>query len=216
MYKTLALICFLSVFFAQAQTPTPKIPLYKYELGLNITNTLVAMAGTQALANADPYLFSLKVGRKSGFLRSSFHVAYSNNQELDPNSGLRTVGTKNGEFRLGYEWRKPITERFTIYTGLDAALSYNYKTVDFETNATTERVIQTQESVGVGGGPVLGVLFRLHPRIYLGTESWLYAMYNQGSQTTQFFNGDLPKERFNAGLNIVTNAPNSLYVVIKF
>jgi hypothetical protein len=196
--------------------PTTKLPARSIELGVNVTRTLTAFVGNQTSTSTDPFLLSLKLPKNQKTVRIGANINYDNNQTLEPNNGVRTNAQQTAQMRIGYEKRREITPKFLVYYGLDATGSLVNQSSDFVTDLLTDRVIQSIDGYGFGGGPVLGFMYKLHPRIALSTESWFYTTYNYRQFTTQFFNGDATKTTYTNALNAQFAAPSSLYIIVTF
>lgn len=186
------------------------------EIGLNITSTLAGFfnSGGQNLSN-DPYLFSLKFIKPNGATRLGINFSFNERQEFFNNSE-RKVSERNFSLRAGYEWRETIGTRFTLYYGLDGVGSYDYEKADlFDFNQT--QTFKTNNSVySLGFGPVLGIMFRLHKRIYLSTEGWVYGKYNRQISEFRLNPFSDPEKTKSNGWDIKPVIPSSLYLIFSF
>lgn len=186
----------------------------KLELGMNITQTLAGFfnSGGQNLPT-DPYLFSLKIPGARSTFRTSGNIRFRNREEAS-NSGQRLIYEKDIQLRAGFEWRRTLTKKFSFYYGLDAVMRYQQEDVDFNTNGGTIEL--GKNSTGFGGGPLMGLLFHLSPKIMLSTESSLYGVATSGKEKDQIDPGSPPIEQKIRQFEMLPSIPNSLYVFFRF
>jgi len=184
------------------------------ELGLNITATLAGFfnSGGQGLP-ADPYMFGLKLSRSKGALRLGIGGRFQRRTEF-LFFGDRTTSNQQLEVRGGYEWREAFGPRFTLLWGLDLAGRYRNEAVRL--SSFPQDITVSSRELGVGGGPVLGMLFHLSPRVSLSTESFLYAFYVSGREEDPADNPTQPVVNKSSGVDISPVLPSSLYVIFKF
>lgn len=138
------------------------------------------------------------------------------NQNEDNFTG--TLKTKTNQFntRLGFEWQFKVTRRWNFFTGLDAIYSSGiaYSEIPID---NINKVITESKSTSVGGGPVVGLQFRLNKRISLLAEG---ALYYQNSKTTD--RSDMPSFPGNNSKEVTKeNSINftglqSIFLVITF
>lgn len=186
----------------------------RVELGMNITQTLSGFfnAGSQALPT-DPYLFSIKFPGARSTFRMGVNARVRNREEAS-NSGQRLIYEREAHFRAGLEWRRSLSKKFAFYYGLDAIMHYQQADVDFNTNGGTIEL--GSNSTGFGGGPLLGLMFHLSPKVLLSTESSLYAMASSGKEKDQTDPALPPTEQKIRQFEFLPTIPNSLYVFFRF
>jgi hypothetical protein len=117
---------------------------------------------------------------------------------------------------LGFEWQFKVTRRWNFFTGLDAIYSSGtaYSEVPLD---NINKIITETKSTSVGGGPVVGLQFRLNKRISLLAEG---ALYYQNSKTTD--RSDIPSFPDNNSKEVTKeNSINftglqSIFLVITF
>lgn len=155
-------------------------PARRVEVGLNITNTLtnVFSSSTNGITN-DPYLLSLKFGqfdRRRWRMGLNFRVRTKEDSDIS-GTNIEEKETQ-ANFRLGHEWVYPVSRRFAFYWGVDAVFDVDLSLIrnTFGFGSAELR----SERWGYGGGPLLGVQWRVHPRVALTTESSIYAIYHSG------------------------------------
>lgn len=151
------------------------------EIGLNISNTLGSFFGTADNAlTTDPYFVSLRIGHAKHRLRMGFNFKIKDRDAPDSNGSLKEKQTKV-DVRIGYERVYGVSPRVALYWGIDGVLNANVERVEASSIFGGSSILK-QETFGFGGGPVLGVMYRLHPRVTLSTESSLYAIYRTGTK----------------------------------
>jgi hypothetical protein len=151
-------------------------------VGLNITQTLGNLLGTAgANSAADPFLLSLRAGDEQHRFRMGLNFRVKNAEGFDPSLGFRTVTERKVDLRMGYERNYTLSNRFDMYWGLDAVLRRQTELI--ETSFGGGNANLKLGSTGIGGGPVMGVMFRVHPRVRLSTEATLYGIYTEGEKT---------------------------------
>jgi hypothetical protein len=219
MKKTLLLILLLGTsLYTQAQDTTRTT----HELGINASGfikTFITPANSTPLsATANTYLLSYKSVFKNGTaIRFGLGGNLVNrNQNEDNFTG--TLKTKTNQFntRLGFEWQFKVTRRWNFFTGLDAIYSSGtaYSEVPLD---NINKIITETKSTSVGGGPVVGLQFRLNKRISLLAEG---ALYYQNSKTTDM--SDIPSFPDNNSKEVTKeNSINftglqSIFLVITF
>lgn len=184
------------------------------ELGLNITGTLAGFfnSGGQGLP-ADPYLFSLKFSHAKRAIRLSIGGRFQRRSEFQP-IGDRIIANQQLEVRTGYEWRQAFGPRFTLFWGLDLAGRYLEESV--ELSSFPQNITVGSRELGLGGGPAMGLMFHLSPRVSFSTEAFLYAFYVSGREEDPADDPLRPTVRKIRGVDIAPVLPSSLYVIFKF
>lgn len=185
------------------------------EVGLNITNTLAGFfnAGGTDLPT-DPFLLNYKKVNDSGALRFGVNFRVVNRKEF-LNNGERDLKENDFFFRGGYEWRSKVSKRFTLYYGLDAVAEYQNEQLKF-TSFGFEDLASFENVYGVGGGPVLGIIFRLNQRIAFSTEGSIYGVVLYNDSRQEIGNGLPPTENNSTGFRLLPSVPSSLYVIFSF
>jgi len=185
------------------------------EIGLNITNTLAGFfnAGGSNLPT-DPFLLSYKKANDKGAIRFGTNFRVTSQKEF-LNNGERDLRENDFFFRAGYEWRSVIDKRFTFYYGLDGVFEFENEQLDF-TSFGFEDLSSFENVYGIGGGPVLGVLFRLNNRVALSTEGSIYGVFLYNDSRQDIGNGLPPTENSSTGLRLLPAVPSSLYVIFSF
>ncbi|MEO6759649.1 MAG: hypothetical protein ABIO24_09365 [Saprospiraceae bacterium] len=158
--------------------PLDSVPRH-FTVGLNITNTLGNFLGSGAALTSDPYLLNFRIGNARRRLRLGLNFKVRDKRDPDQSS---IFSEKSTDFRarLGYEWTLPMSRRLSAYWGLDGVFEYN--TDDIRTSFQSGGArLQTRQG-GLGGGPVFGINWWVHPRVALSTECSLYAIGRRGRE----------------------------------
>jgi hypothetical protein len=202
----------LSCALLQGQDTTDFRP--KLELGMNITQTLSGFFNASSTAQGlDPYLFSMKLGVSNRLIwRIGANVRVQNREEFQ-STGQRIIEDRNIDLRFGFEFRKVMLKRFLLNYGLDGAWrQYNNK-VDFQFAGGS--LTTGSDSRGYGGGPFLGILYKLGPRVMLGTEGAAYFFYTEGDTRNQVDPQVPPQVTRVRSVDFRPYVPNSLYLFFR-
>jgi len=165
----------------------------------------------------DPYIFSFKLLKSDGAIRSAYNFRTKTSSEFDFNSGFggqRDAKEISAAIRVGWEWRKKISNRFSVYWGADLVSRFDKEVVDF--NDFQSNLKLDEQQVGIGGGPIMGILFFITPAISLSTEAAIYGVYEKGRIQNDLIPGS-PAERIpTRGFELIPTIPNALYVHFRF
>ncbi len=185
------------------------------EIGLNITTTLAGFFNSGGDAfQKDPYLFSLKLVKGNSAWRTGVNFRVRNSEEQLPDFNSRKIKENEFSFRIGKEWRKPVSKRFSLNYGLDAVGSWSLD--KSESQFSFPSLFSKEEEFGIGAGPFLGVLFHLNERVSFATEAFAYGVFYTGSSKTDIGSGLPPEEREIREFRVEPAPPNSLYVFFSF
>jgi hypothetical protein len=212
LLSALFILLLTHILSAQDDAPQPEKKL-KHELGLNVTNLITDLLGNNNRSDPGTYLLSYKRLNGRSALRVGLNVNYSLTQERF-NGFNNNLTNQNIQLRLGKEWRHDIVKRFQYYFGVDALAGYQSE--QSAANVSGATIIQKDEVVLVGVGPVLGFQFAIYEKLLIGTEGSLYATFNRTSTDFSTF-GSIPiPDRSANGLKIQTGLPKSLFLILKF
>ncbi len=206
------------VFMAQfgfSQQKEPKNMTLQHELGLNVTNLLTDLLGNNNRTDAGVYLLSYKKVKSNRALRIGATINFSvkNQNNLNVSSSLTN---QNFQLRIGRETRQNLSTKFQYYYGLDFIGGFQQE--QSSATAGSGQIIQTDKVFTIGGGPVLGFQFAIYDRLLIGTEGSLYAAYNKSSVDFKAFTTGsvvFPNKK-SEGMNIQTNLPKFLFLIVKF
>jgi hypothetical protein len=186
---------------------------FKHELGLNVTNLITDLLGNNNRSDPGTYLISYKRLNGNSAFRLGLNVNFSLSQERF-NGFDNNLTNQNLQVRLGKEWRHDIVKRFQYYFGVDALVGFQSEQSAANVNGST--IIQKDQVVLAGVGPVLGFQFAIYDKLLIGTEGALYATFNRTSTDFTVI-GSIPiPSRSSNGLNIQTGLPKSLFLILKF
>lgn len=192
----------------------------KIEFLMNISNAISRFAGNGPLMKVDeePFLFGMKykVNESKGAIRLGLNMLYKRTND-NLNSTPRSTIDNSWSPLLGYEFRKPLGNKFEFYWGADVRYYNLSSKTDTRTNSNP--VIYTYSSYksnGFGAGPFCGITFKINEFISLQTEGNLY--FNQVKVLRELrINSDPTEVLENKIVNSLSPvAPSSILFVIKF
>lgn len=185
--KVLSFIIF-SVFLFHIDAKAQEKFTQRNELGLNATGFIANYFNLGGVSSNNFYLIDYKYRLNKNFaLRSSIDFTLGTDN-VEQQVGRRTyLKNQSVDLRIGAEIRKELSEKWTWFYGIDMVGSQRGNSsesiqqlrnpVSFEFfDAKTFNASTTQN---VGGGPVVGLRWEVHPRITLWTEGRLYFTYNE-------------------------------------
>ncbi len=206
------ILCFLCIICLLGQLSAQSSKKRTTELGLNVTTTLAGFFNSGGETAIDPYIISLKTGRKNRFFRMGATFNISNSRPLDFTTSIVTK-EQDYNIRLGFERRIPITERFRMHWGIDGIVQYTFESTESRFSSSVPVILKSQ-SIGGGGGPVMGIAFVINERMYLSTEAAMYGIYTTGRVEAAGIDG---VERQNpVSFTLSPMIPNSLYFNFSF
>ncbi len=182
-------------------------------LGINITNTLAGFfnSGGQDIPK-DPFLFSFKTLKDNKVWRIGMNAKVDQKEE-DSFNGFLTTTETSLKLRFGREWVMPLHKRFDMFYGFDGVGTYDLERSKFEFG---QDLVSRDQMFGLGGGPFLGVYFKLSEHVRFSTETYAYVMYYYGEGLDEI-GGGLPNEKTRISrLSFLPAMPNSLYVNFTF
>lgn len=220
MKPHLALTAFVSLILAiplQAN-PLDSLPKRRVEVGVNITYVLTNLLGNATTNTAtDPYQVSLRVGGPNRRFRTALAVVVNRSENAQNGNFIDRFNLENNvQMRVGYEWVYPVHRLGGFYWGLDAVGEWG-KTVNEITQLIGQNFVTAKlkgSRFGIGGGPVLGLIFKPHPRIAFTTETALYPSYRY---TTQSVNAppDI-RQSTTTSWRLVPTLPTALFINLLF
>lgn len=223
MLKNLKILIFLVFFsllnnaFSQEITEVKKS---RIEFLMNISNAISRFAGNGPLMKVDeePFLFGLKytVNEKKGAIRLGLNMLYKRTND-NLNSTPRSTIDNSWSPLLGYEFRKPLGNKFEFYWGGDFRYySISSKTYTRTSSNPTINTYTSYNNNGFGVGPFCGITFKINEYISLQTEGNLY--FNQVKVLREIrINSDPTEVLENKIVNSLSPiAPSSILFVIKF
>lgn len=217
MKKTLLILLFLPVgIFAQEAAPSERT----FILGLNATDfvkSFLSFNETQPFGT-NPYDFTMRrVNANNVASRIGVGVRFSMaNQEDDQDDDEFKFTSYGINLGIGQEKRIPLSKRWLFYVGGDLVLRYS--------NAVNESIFEdgsqtnTENEMGFGLAPVVGIQFNLSERVSLSTEGFFECLFAQevdkseGTGSASDFNSEV-KTTFISAFPVL---PQFLYINISF
>lgn len=192
MYKNLLLIIGLTLapILCVSQNKT-----FKNEFNLNVTGFVAnyfSLGGGPVSNN--PYLFGFKriFNEKSALRAGGNFNSSQSNILVNPQQPRSYQESKNVDFRIGYEWRRPVTNRFSWFYGIDLITNYNvFRNTNTQLffdgrNQVPVDNETSNSSTGYGGGPIAGLQWNLSKRISLFAESRANFIYRENHRKTNW------------------------------
>ncbi len=180
---------------------------YKNEIGINATTLLGNMLSLTN--NATPYGAFYCRHYKKGNIRIGTDILYDKTDNFDFIGNLpRSLIDGNFNLRLSFEKNKPISEKFMMHYGVDVSTNvlYSYSIANNISNEVTK--------ITPAIGPALRLVYKLHNKMYVTTESMLYGSYGIKTQTLND-NGFVTSKTTNSSSFKLT-IPTSLFISIHF
>ncbi len=210
----LPLLLFLNVAILFAQNETEQ-PVYKNEIGLNLTafaNQFFSF--NDNIANPGPYLFTYKFIKGRQAFRMGLGFQFRDEKSESDNVNVADLETNGIDFslRLGLEKQTNVGQRWLFTAGGDFVVRYFDVKSNSPSNFGSIQLDENEWSVGIG--PVLGIHFRMTPRISVGTEGTFYLQYFSGKSKTDF-GGYGGNEDSTSGFNFNMRTPLALYFGIR-
>ncbi len=180
VFLLLPLLLFSGLVWSQSTAADTMPPLKRrFEIGLNITNTLGSFVGSANSLTNDPYLLSFRFGDALRRVRTGLNFRVRD--KTDPSvSGFLKEKETVVNLRVGYEWVYPMSRHLAMYWGLDGVFEHTKD--EISTFVGIGSATLDNRRWGLGGGPVLGIAWRPHPRVAFTTECSVYAIYRRGSE----------------------------------
>jgi hypothetical protein len=188
----------------------------KHEIGVSTAFLSDAIFNSD---NASPYLITYKYITGSNALRIGLGGNYINNNDDDENSTLSKDIAYDAAFRVGYEKRIPIKERWLASIGAD--LSYQVDAAervssDFFGGTSNDDVTSYFSTTNYGLGLVGGLQFYINDRISLSTETNIMVNFMSDNTVIEFDSQPEPFDQSTSSTRIGIILPTSLYLVIRF
>ena len=185
----------------------------KIEIGYNVTTVLSHFIGNESLIEASDFPLIVRFRAKKTLFRIGLGVSGNSNEFFDNITGIFRKNDFNETFlKLGFEKEFFKDKKWTGYYGID--LIGNYIS-DQVTTFGFEQVILNNNTIGVGGGPFLGIKYDINSRIYFHTESTLYFLAKR-TTLKQNINGVSTQIQETDNYSASLQSPLSLYLNYKF
>lgn len=185
------------------------------ELGINVTNTLAGFFNSGGSDfPIDPYLFSLKFAKPNSAFRIGLNFSFNDRSEF-LSTGNRDGFETTAATRIGYEWRRHIDKRFTLYYGFDGVANFESEVLKFDSFGFDD-IASTEQTIGFGGGPIFGVQFWISKKVALSTETSFYGIVQRHKKTQEVGNNIEPIVDQSTDFVVEPMIPNSLYFIFVF
>lgn len=221
--KLLPLLIFIfscNLIFANEDTTSISMsPAKSFELIANCSQFAKQFLSlTNNSLEISPYLVGVRAGLNRHYLRAQLGVDYRSNSQSDPvaqSSNSILINTLN--IRLGYQYRIPISTKFTSYIGPDILINYTQNKTTSEFSGFTNE--SNVKSTGFGAGLGMGLQWNLSHRIAISTETSLNFIAKKGTNVQSSFSPSGPSFTSTADFNektISVTPPTSIFFHLKF
>ncbi len=195
---------------------TPKVKL-QHEIGINAT-FLVKQVLSFGASNAipiSPYIFAYKLTYKGHGIRlggGGNSVSLTENQQTFADT--KTIVTESVNARFGYEYQRPLDEKWTGWVGLDAV--YGNTINKNISDSGFDRVTLSNGISNKGGALALGMQYNLNKHFSIATEANLQVTYQISAERKVFSSsGQTSTDKVSKGWAISTLAPTSIFIIFK-
>lgn len=233
MIKKKLILCVSLLFggvmlFAQNSDSLNESKRFKHLVGLQanaLFRQILNFSGANTPVN-NPYLltYSIVTPKKGWGLDAGMGYTYNKTFETDGNVKKNNF-INDLYFRLGPQKMLPLNRRFSAQIAFHLLFEILNSDTQTESNFGSQitRVITKSSSVRYGGGPALGLRYRVSNRVLLGTEASYYFRKGQlksDLKTETIFQGNIIQEDISNTNNdltqVVFNPPAVLFLVLRF
>jgi len=178
-----------------------------FYIGLNTTNVVKNLLSFTGSELDDPYTITGFLQRKNTTFRIGLGLEYSDNNRDRQSFADRSNIVTN--LRLGIQKTKPLWKKLHFMYGLDVIGGYETD------NSTRGKFYNNDLILSGGGGPILGLIYKINDKILISTESSLYFRYTY--KQTIYRNGSGTDEEIEKSdeFSVRHILPNSLYFYIR-
>ncbi|MEZ5045721.1 MAG: hypothetical protein R2831_01885 [Chitinophagaceae bacterium] len=182
--------------------------------------------GNSNIPSSNPYLLNyslMHVKSKWGF---DFGSGYTRSSFFENDGNNKTEKYINDIFlRLGPQKTMRFSKNAFVSIALHGVFEKLYNKTNTETNFSSQvSIVDTKTStMKYGGGPTLGIRYRLSPRIFVGTEASYYFKLGKNDswfKSTTIFNGQVFDSVTTTSKNdfsdLSLNLPTVLYLTLRF
>ena len=137
-------------------------------------------------SNLNNYGISYKHGNGTTFLRlTGLSLSFNKSNMQNPKSDTLFYSTNNQGFgfSIGFEKRKPVSDKLGFYYGVDLLASYFYSKYNDKRSNYYYNGVQSNWSVTPGLGIVLGVYYKASDRFSVSAEIVPSVRYSFGKST---------------------------------
>lgn len=218
----------ISSIFSQSTVVAPA--KYKNEIGVDVTLLLANLFGFRdyyyvydiyggyGTPNAGLYLVTYKHYFGNSALRFGAGAdVMQTNTTTDASVATNESTNNRFDLRLGYEFEKPLGEKWNLYYGLDLLMNMSTSIYKYEDPNNLYSYESSTNTTGFGGGPLVGISWKINQRIKLSTEANL--QYSVSDATIKTTYSSTPESNYEANTkttNLNANYPMFLYLEFLF
>lgn len=190
---------------------------FRNEIGINVTNILGNVLSLNPNNTTSPYGITYRRHYDKTSLRTGLSINYNNLSQNDFSGTFftRKFGLVTSDMRVGFEKHLVLSRKMMFSYGIDALFGYSAEHSEIVNFNSATEFISDQTTLGLGGGPVMRIEFKLSDRLFFSTECSLYAFYNSTSETLTE-NGVISEEPQKTSTNLSLTLPQTLYFNISF
>jgi len=222
--KSLYCLIFLICFSLRSSGQSSKYSIndfyaYKNELGINFTNVLGNVLSLNPENANSPYGLTYRKHIGMITFRSAFNINVTQREENDFSSGLfinRKLNIVTSDFRIGLEKHLILNKSVLFSYGIDLLGSVgNEKSEIQDFNLGGNTFISTEKTFGGGLGPVIRLEYKISDRIFISSESTLYAFTAKTTESL-IINGLPQEDTKSSDSSLILVLPQSLFFNISF
>lgn len=191
----------------------------RFEIGLNATGFVKQFVpgGNDFFVFSQPYLLQSKLlFKKRQAIR--FGANYNRSEIRNPDPVVSSVSVNSSAaLRLGFEFHKAFGKRWSAFYGADVIGGQVLSRSTTSSDPFLGEVTVENETLQIGGGPVVGIQVVLNKHIRLYTESMFYFQRDVTEQHTDFgspFIEDNTEKFRSQTFNLIP--PSSLFLAFTF
>jgi hypothetical protein len=217
------LLAFLSLAsYAQVSDSTAvhkkKKSKVEYDVAINTTFFVKQIINlSSSNLEISPYIvgFNLFPVRDHG-IRLAVGGSFTHSTQTPDSTFVQISKTSEVDYRIGYEYRHFFGKRWVFFAGVDFINSFTVNST--KVNSSTDIITTSNNTMMLGGGPVLGIQVNISRHISLFTETAFYYSYATTTSKTNSLN--FPDLNVNKVSDIEETGkfvlPTSLYFVFRF
>lgn len=167
----------------------------------------------------NPYLVSYSFNSINNGSGMNFGLGFnfSTTDDSDPTINVkRSTKSNSTAIRIGYDKKKAISKRWIAGFGVDLLKTGNKSETKttFSGGGPISNTVTSKEN-GFGIGPRLSLLFNVHEKIYLGTESTVYFMFDKTTAKGDL-NSPTALEQETKTKSFKLGVPTALFIMMRF
>ncbi len=214
--------------FSQSTVVAPAA--YKNEIGVDVTLLMANLFGFRdyyyvydiygnyGIPNAGLYLFTYKHYFGNSALRFGAGADMTK-AKTTTESNVATSESDNSrfDFRIGYEFEKPLGDKWNLYYGIDLLMNMSATVYKYEDPNNVYSYESNTNTTGFGGGPLVGISWKINQRIKLSTEANLQYVVSDSKIKNTY--STTPESNYEGNTKISSlnaNYPTFLYLEFLF